>query len=717
LRLEESQGASTAADSSAAGLYPGTYVYSSNDAYPLMQQPGIDTNSITLSVGEPSSVTVGYYDALNQQAPFSFEIWARPTSTDPVNDRCPIGNFSGWGTATQSGWYLYQVNGSPTSFALVTPGGVWVAGPTVSLFKWYHLAGTFDGTNMSFYVNGVLAGTQNASSGFVANSVNNAGLNPIALGSRGDSSGYGAFDGGLDEFAYYTNVLTLSQIETHYEVGTNSFRNGPVPPTILTDVGSATNYAGDTATFSVIADGTAPLFYQWYNGTTAITGATNAALSFVCSLANNGTTYQVVVTNFVGSVTSSVAMLTVSTNLLIDAPLTSITRNVGSTAAFEVVAEGALPLSYQWKNGDGSIITGATNPILWLANVPAASNGSNYYVSISNPYTTIDSAPATLTVQSRAVTVPLTRYAEVVAGDGPVAYWRLDEASGATTATDAVGSFDGTYSTGSGSFTFGVPTGVPHETDPAVDVTNGATINIPYAIELNSPAAFTVEGWFQPASLAANGNDYRTPISSMSNPYGAGPTGWLVYQTGGNNWAWWLYSGYWANASLSDTDPIVAGQWYYLAMTYDGTSFTFYVNGTAKASGSDAAFVQNGEIPANGAASYNYNYNTTMGLPTGSGALVLGWRSDTGFNPFDGGIDEVAVYNKALTAQQIEDHFLYTTHMNAAWSGSNIVITWGTGTLQSATNVAGPYTDVAGATSPYTNSISGAQLYFRAQLQ
>jgi hypothetical protein len=41
------------------------------------------------------------------------------------------------------------------------------------------------------------------------------------------------------------------------------------------------------------------------------------------------------------------------------------------------------------------------------------------------------------------------------------------------------------------------------------------------------------------------------------------------------------------------------------------------------------------------------------------------------------------------------------------------VITWDLpGMLQSSTNVAGPYVDVPGATSPYTNS-SAAQLYFR----
>ena len=713
-RLEEAPGSGTAVDSSASGAFPG--VYNINGSYPLLGQPGIDTNSIALSVAQPSSVTAGYYAELNQQAPFSFEIWAKPISTDPANYRCPIGNFSGWGTATQSGWYVYQTPGSPATFACITASGVWITSPAVALFNWYHLVGTYNGTTMSFYVNGVLIGTQNAA-GYTANSVNNAGVNPIALGNRGDASGYGAFDGSLDEFAYYTNALTAAQVLTHYQIGTNSFRAAALPPKILTDTVSTTNYAGHVVQFSVTADGTAPLVYQWYKETSPITGATNNTLTFTCALADDGTSYSVVVTNFVGSVTSSVATLSVSTNLLIDAPLTSITRNVGSAAAFEIVAEGALPITYQWHNGDGSSILGATNHILWLSNVQLTNDGASYYVSVINPYISMDSAPATLNVQARAVNVPITRYAKVVVADGPVAYWRLDEVSGSTTATDAVGSFDGAYVPGAGSFDFGATTGIPHETDAAVGIANGATVTIPYAIEFNSPDAFTYEGWFQPATVAVNGNDYRTALSSMSNPYGAGPTGWLVYQTGGNNWAWWPYNGYWTGVQLTDTDPIVAGQWYYLTLTYDGTTFTFYVNGVAKASGTDSGYVQNGNVPSGGAASYNYNYNTTPGLPIGSGPAVLGWRPDSGFNPFEGNIDDVAVYNKALTPQQIQNHLLNTTHLSIVKAGGSIVITWPTGTLQSATNAVGPYSNVNGATSPYTNAVSGTKLFYRAQLQ
>jgi hypothetical protein len=709
-RLEETSG-TTAADSSASGLFPGTYIV--NGSHPLLGQPGIDTNSIALLAAQASSVTAGYYAELNQQAPFSFEIWARPASVSSTDYRCPIGNFSGWGTATQSGWYVYQTpGGAGSAFAFIMVGsGVWISQGMAPL-NWYHLVGTYNGTNASFYINGALVGTQNAS-GYAANSVNNSGVNVLGLGQRGDNTSF--FDGGLDEFAYYTNALTAAQVLAHYQAGTNSFRVASLPPSILKDVASVTNYAGHTAQFKVVADGTAPLAYQWYKGTFSISGATNNTLTFTSVPADDSTTYSVIITNYVGSITSSVATLTVSTGLLIDAPLTSIIRNVGSAAAFEIVAEGALPITYQWHNGDASVIPGATNQTLWLSNVQLTNDGATYYVSVINPYTPIDSSPATLNVQARPVTNQITGYAKVVMADDPVAYWQMDETNGSTTAVDTAGSFDGTYIAGAGSFTFGAPTGIPHDTNAALGVASGATISIPYAIEINPPGSFSVEGWFKPASTAANNNDYRTALSSMSNPWGAGPTGWLVYQTGGNNWSWWPYNGYWSGVQLTDPDPIVAGRWYYIVLTYDRSTFTLYVDGVAKASGTDSGFVQNGNVPS-GSVDYNYNYNQNHDL-SASGPVTLGWRNPVDFNPFNGTMDDVAIYNKVLTPQQIQNHLLNTTHLTIVNSGGKIVIIWPTGTLQSATNVIGPYTNVSGATSPYTNSVVGTQRFYRAQLQ
>ena len=197
-RLEETSG-STAVDSSASGAFPGDYNFSTDSLYPALGQVGIDTNSIHVSASDPGYVTTAsYYPELNAQAPFSFEIWAEPTSLDPVNYRCPVGNFSGWNTPTQSGWYIYQTPGTPCTFAFVMqPIGSWIAYSGVTPGQWYHLVGTYDGTNATFYVNGVAVAAPLNVAGYVANSVNNAGGFPLGIGERGDYSQF--FDGNLDE--------------------------------------------------------------------------------------------------------------------------------------------------------------------------------------------------------------------------------------------------------------------------------------------------------------------------------------------------------------------------------------------------------------------------------------------------------------------------------------------------------------------------------------
>jgi len=77
----------------------------------------------------------------------------------------------------------------------------------------------------------------------------------------------------------------------------------------------------------------------------------------------------------------------------------------------------------------------------------------------------------------------------------------------------------------------------------------------------------------------------------------------------------------------------------------------------------------------------------------------------------------VAVYNYALSPQQIRNHYLFTTVLNIAKVGNNVVLTWPAGTLQAASAVTGTYTNVPGASSPYTNSVSGTPKFYRVQLQ
>jgi outer membrane protein assembly factor BamB len=83
-------------------------------------------------------------------------------------------------------------------------------------------------------------------------------------------------------------------------------------PQIATQPANQTVSVGQTAAFSVVATGTAPLQYQWLKNGSAITGATGSSYPTPATVSgDNGSSFTVVVTNAAGSVTSSAATLTV----------------------------------------------------------------------------------------------------------------------------------------------------------------------------------------------------------------------------------------------------------------------------------------------------------------------------------------------------------------------------------------------------------------------
>jgi len=83
-------------------------------------------------------------------------------------------------------------------------------------------------------------------------------------------------------------------------------------PAITTQPSNQTVAAGQTATFSVVATGTAPLSYQWQKGTSDIAAATSASYTTLATaIGDSGSTFRVVVSNSEGSATSNAATLTV----------------------------------------------------------------------------------------------------------------------------------------------------------------------------------------------------------------------------------------------------------------------------------------------------------------------------------------------------------------------------------------------------------------------
>jgi len=226
-------------------------------------------------------------------------------------------------------------------------------------------------------------------------------------------------------------------------------------PSIATQPTNQTVTIGQTATFMVVAAGTAPLSYQWQENGTAISGATSASYTTAAtSSSDNGAKFQVVVSNSAGSVTSNAVTLMV--NAAAAAPSITTqpvnqTVTVGQTATFTVVATGTAPLSYQWQK-NGTAISGATSASYTTAATTSSDNGAQFVVVVSNSAGSVTSNAATLTVNAGAaaplittqpanqtVTVgQMATFTVVATGTAPLSYqWQKNTTaiSGATSAS------------------------------------------------------------------------------------------------------------------------------------------------------------------------------------------------------------------------------------------------------------------------------------------
>ena len=223
-------------------------------------------------------------------------------------------------------------------------------------------------------------------------------------------------------------------------------------PSISTQPAATTVASGASASFSVLASGTAPFTYQWQRNGTAISGATGASYSFNATEADSGAEFRVVVSNSAGSVTSSAAALTVLPVVLapsIAVAPQSVSTLDGGTATFVVVAEGTGPFTYAWQR-NGSAITGASTASYTTPDLTLADSGARYRVVVSNSAGSITSGEATLTVNpvapaiatapaSVAVTAGQTAtFSATATGSAPLAYqWQRNGTAiaGATAAS------------------------------------------------------------------------------------------------------------------------------------------------------------------------------------------------------------------------------------------------------------------------------------------
>ena len=407
----------------------------------------------------------------------------------------------------------------------------------------------------------------------------------------GDSLWGQYFAGLIDEVRIYNTALTATQIQTDMTT--------PITPTGPTySVGGSVSGLSGTV---VLQD----------NGGDDLSVSANGSFTFATKLAS-GAAYAVTVkTNPSGqtcSVSNGSGTIGSANVTNVSVTCTSVpTYSVGGSVSglsgtvvlqdnggddLSVSANGSFTFATKLASGAAYAVTVKTNP-------------SGQTCSVSNGSGTIGSANATnVSVTCAAVTAP----------SGLVAAYGFDEGSG-TSVTDQSGN-------GLNGMVSGTTWAATGKYGKALQF-NGtsATVNVPNAASLDLTTGLTLEAWVDPSTVNGNwrdviykGNDNYYLEATSSNA--SKPDGGLI--AGGSY------------ADAYGTAALPANSWSYLTETYDGSNVRLYVNGSLVATTA-----------------------RTGSIATSTNPLQIGGDSIYG-QYFAGLIDEVRIYNTALTATQIQ---------------------------------------------------------------
>jgi hypothetical protein len=508
--------------------------------------------------------------------------------------------------------------------------------------NWHQAVGVSDGTNASIYLDGALAYKTNG-----VGSLAGSGLDVILGGSPShmtpsyNTPSLRFFDGNIAQVAYFTNALTMAQVQQLYSAA-------GVPLTLEQQPQSVTNNTGTTATLSVLVRGSSPI-YQWYTTNVntdviaPVVGQTNASLVFSPVNLSNAAYYFVVATNAYNSVTSSVAQLTVfGPPVVLQQTPTDVQVFLGTAPTLQQTMAGPTPWTFQWSL-NGSPITGATNVAY---NPPTSVLSTNVYSCVvTNLYGSVTNSPINVAV----IADPTAPFPVQVLADSPIAYYRLDETSG-TTAYDYAGANNATYfnaTLGKPGYTSGNPVqSDPTETapefgdNPPNDYAGDVPSYLNFGTTNGGNAEFSVEAWFQ-EDLYVSGNcivalGYGNGGEQFDLDTGNGSAGglrFLVRNAAGTS----ISAG-------STYTPKTTALWHHAVGVCDeaGGHIYLYMDGALMASNSITA---------------------GSGLLSSTMPLSIGARESANNNPinydyqFYGDIDDVAIYNKALTAAQVQAHY------------------------------------------------------------
>jgi subtilisin-like proprotein convertase family protein len=341
------------------------------------------------------------------------------------------------------------------------------------------------------------------------------------------------------------------------------------PVSIGSSPSNRTLCQGASTTFAVSATGSPAPTYQWRFNTNPIGGATSSSYTIPSVSTGNTGSYDCVVTNSCGSVTSTAATLTVNTPASITGQPVSTSSCIGGSASFTVVASGTPTPTFQWRRNTTPI--GGANAATYTIPSVSAGDAASYDCIVTNSCGSVTSNAATLSIgggieitqQPQSIDVcpgqPATFSVTATGASGYQWNFNTSPISGATAATYSInaasatdaGSYTCTVSGSCGTITSNAAALSIGSVAPANDTVSGAIALSLGVAESGNTCAATIDSdqvvcssqtisaggvWYRitgdgnTATVALCGSSYDTRLSA----YCGSPTG-LTCVTGNDD--------------------------------------------------------------------------------------------------------------------------------------------------------------------------------------
>lgn len=161
--------------------------------------------------GTDDYVTIPYAAGTSPATAITVSIWVKFDDKDRVvTKQTIINNYQ------SQGWSMHISSSNLRFNAAVDGSNYSTAYPTSNLNngEWYHVVGTYDGTDIKLYVNGALVATNNKPGGLTY-----AGNMRVCIGAETSPGGCGGgwyLAGSVDDAAVWQTALSLSEIQTIY---------------------------------------------------------------------------------------------------------------------------------------------------------------------------------------------------------------------------------------------------------------------------------------------------------------------------------------------------------------------------------------------------------------------------------------------------------------------------------------------------------------------